>query len=60
MSMNGMMLFQLINLALSLCILGALVYGYVLFVKAAKRVIAAADLYILRESGVETRKGSDA
>ncbi len=57
MSMNGLMLFQLINLMVSLCILGALVYGYVLFVKAARRVIAAADLYIQKERNPETDRG---
>jgi len=55
--MNGLMLFQLINLMVSLCILGALVYGYVLFVKAAKRVIAATDLYIQKERNPESGRG---
>lgn len=47
--MYGVAAFQFFNLMISLCILGALVYGYVLFVKAARRVIAAADLYMLLE-----------
>lgn len=44
--LNGNMLFQLTNTAILLLIVGGLVYGLVVIIKAAKRVIRVSDIYL--------------
>lgn len=55
-SMNDMMIYQLVNMALSIIVLGAIGYGYILFVKAARRVIRVSDLIIQEKESLKNHQ----
>lgn len=57
-ALNVTMLFQLVNTAILLLIVGGLVYGLVVMIKAAKRVIKVSDIYLAEhEKEKNTDKG---